>query len=306
MNQNYKIKKLTIDQLQGRELIYHSLIKSNHQLVVIYGHHSVLERWLGMAEAFASFGQVNMPDLPGFGGMTSFYKIHKRPSLDNYAEYLHKYLLANFKNKKVTLVGLSFGFIVLTRLLQNYPEHQKDINLLISVVGFSHANEFRFSPVRRYFYIFGSQVLAYRPMAKLYSLIFVKSGLMRYIYQYSYNAKSKFTNLTKAQLTLAIAMEMRLWQVNDMPTHMYTSHDFFSLDNTQVKIPLTIWHVSVKADIYFNAQQIRVNLAKIFKTVNFYLEDSPTHAPTVIADAQEFLKLIPKPIIKQLQAQAKI
>ncbi len=44
----------------------------SHVLVIVYGHHASLERNLGLAQYLRRFGQVIMPDLPGFGGMDSF------------------------------------------------------------------------------------------------------------------------------------------------------------------------------------------------------------------------------------------
>src|SRR3954468_11091969 len=89
-------------QAQGREILF------------VYGHHSSLERWWGLVQVLNRYGAVTMPDMPGFGGMDSFYKIGRKPTIDNMADYLAAFIKLRYKRKKIVIVGMSFGFAVAT------------------------------------------------------------------------------------------------------------------------------------------------------------------------------------------------
>src|SRR5437899_499489 len=87
------IVPLNINGMEGR-MLHLPAPKSRQDchILYIYGHHSSLERWWGLAQAFNEFGEVTAPDLPGFGGMDSFYTIGKKPDLDNMADYLASFV----------------------------------------------------------------------------------------------------------------------------------------------------------------------------------------------------------------------
>ena len=50
----------------------------DRNILLIYGHHAMLERWWGLVENLNLYGTVTMPDMPGFGGMDSFSKIGQK------------------------------------------------------------------------------------------------------------------------------------------------------------------------------------------------------------------------------------
>jgi len=81
--------------------------------------------------------------------MDSFYKIGRAPTLDAFADYLAAFIKMRYRNRRVTIVGISFGFLVVTRMLQRYPELCKRIDLVVSIVGFMHRDDFTFPPRRR-------------------------------------------------------------------------------------------------------------------------------------------------------------
>jgi pimeloyl-ACP methyl ester carboxylesterase len=95
---NY-IAPIDINNLKGRCLNLPNK-SSSRKILFIYGHHSSLERWWGLMQALNEYGDVTMPDLPGFGGMDSFYKIGKKPTLDNMADYLKKFIKQHYKEEK--------------------------------------------------------------------------------------------------------------------------------------------------------------------------------------------------------------
>ena len=90
-----------------------------------------------------------MPDLPGFGGMDSFNSIGRTPTIDEYADYLAAFVKMRYRRKKVTIIGISFGFVVATRMLQRYPELASKVDIVVSIVGFMHKTDFLFKSKQR-------------------------------------------------------------------------------------------------------------------------------------------------------------
>ena len=82
------IVPVNINGLKGRMLKVPASAKMKREIIFVYGHHASLERVYGFAEFLRRYGNVLVPDLPGFGGMDSYYKIHEKPTLDNLADYL--------------------------------------------------------------------------------------------------------------------------------------------------------------------------------------------------------------------------
>jgi pimeloyl-ACP methyl ester carboxylesterase len=69
--------------------------KQKREILFIYGHHSSIERWWGLSLELNKLGAVTVPDLPGFGGMKSLYKIGQAPTIDNLADYLAAFVKRN-------------------------------------------------------------------------------------------------------------------------------------------------------------------------------------------------------------------
>src|SRR5689334_19455199 len=124
------IVPLNINGLEGRMLHMPAAKKGrNREILLIYGHHAMLERWWGLVQNLNDYGTVTMPDLPGFGGMDSFAKIGRKPTIDAFADYMAAFIKLRYKRKRVTMVAISFGFVVATRMLQRYPELTKKVDL---------------------------------------------------------------------------------------------------------------------------------------------------------------------------------
>src|SRR5918999_1439059 len=84
------LQKTHLHGLNGRALELPAPAgKETHlPILLIYGHHSSLERMYSAAKAFNAYSRVTVPDLPGFGGMPSLTTVHKAPNIDNLADYL--------------------------------------------------------------------------------------------------------------------------------------------------------------------------------------------------------------------------
>ena len=92
--------------------------KSPETLVMIHGYrgnHHGLEAIAGALESI----NVVIPDLPGFGESEPFATTH---NIQNYAQWLHEFLVSLKLSKKPHLLGHSFGSIVVSAQAAKYDD----------------------------------------------------------------------------------------------------------------------------------------------------------------------------------------
>lgn len=299
------ISSLVINGLHGRVMTVPAKKPAKREILLIYGHHSALERMYSLAENLAQYGKVTMPDLPGFGGMNSFYVIGEKPSLDNMADYLATFIKLHYKKRKLTICAMSYGFVVVAKMLQKYPNIAKQVDILISLVGFSSHNDFILSHRRQ---------VVYKTLAWLFSGG-LSSTFVRYValqplfiktaYRLQASTHPKMVGANKDELKKRLDFEVFLWQANDVRTYMYTTVCFLNLDITNSKVNLPIHHVAVDDDQYFNNKQVVANFKTIFNDVVVYKAHMPNHAPTVISNAKEAGAFIPAKLRKLLSKDPK-
>lgn len=302
------IVPLNINGLEGRMLHIPAPKgkRSDIEIMFIYGHHSSLERWWGVAQVLNRYAAVTVPDLPGFGGMDSFYKIGKKPTVDNLADYLAAFIKLRYKRKKVVIAGMSFGFVVATRMLQRYPELTKKVELMVSIVGFAHHDDFIFSPARYWGYYTGAQIISTRPGAAFFRHVLLHPLVLRNLYGRTHNAKHKFAQAKDAEdLERIKDVEVRLWHDNDPRTWAFTTKEFLKFDNCKVRVDLSLWHVAANADHFFDSNIVEQHLKVIFSDVHVSTIDLKAHAPSVIADAKAAAPLIPPVLRRKLSTLGK-
>ncbi|HYH35916.1 MAG TPA: alpha/beta hydrolase [Candidatus Saccharimonadales bacterium] len=274
---------------------------AGREVLFVYGHHSTLERWWGVAQVLNRYGAVTAPDLPGFGGMESFYRIGKKPTLDNMADYLAAFIKLRYRRKKLAIVGLSYGFIVATRMLQKYPELTKKVTLLVSLVGFAHRDDFTFTKPRYYAYRYGSYLLTYRPAAALFYHVALNPWVLRSFYGRTHNAKHKYSLAETAEEIAQIQeVEVGLWRDNDVRTWGFTTNEFLQLDNCKVRVNLPVWHIGAKNDHFFDNRLVEQHLRVIFTGFESATFDMKAHAPSVLADEKEAAALFPAKLRRHL------
>ncbi len=295
------IQPLFINNLHGRVLrISSSKPKPGKEILLVYGHHSSLERMYGIAEAFSQFGTVTMPDLPGFGGMDSFYKIGMKPTIDNLADYLATFVTLRYRRKRVTIVGMSFGFIVITRMLQRYPDLVKKVDILVSLVGFSHFSDFSFSKKLMFASRALSFTLARRPFAFLFYNVALHPLLIRTVYSRTPNAIHKFESLDEKTKQNMLDFEVILWRSNDARTHWNTAFDMLTVDNCKKQVALPIHNVSIVNDQYFDSAVVEQHMRVIYEDFIAYHATLPVHAPSIISKRAEAEPFIPAKLKKVL------
>jgi pimeloyl-ACP methyl ester carboxylesterase len=166
---------LDISGLSGRMLrLPAPSPRKRREILMIPGHHTSIERLSGLTEYINQFGVVTLPDMPGFGGMDSLYNIGEKATLDNLADYLASFIKVRYKNRRFTIMAISYGFAVVTRMLQKYPEIAKKVDLLVSWVGFVHKDDFKWKKSTIFWLRTGSWIFAHRLPA---GFIQLKTGI---------------------------------------------------------------------------------------------------------------------------------
>lgn len=294
------IVPLNINGLEGRMLRLPAKHKSKakREILFLYGSHSSIERWWGLSTELTKFGTVTVPDLPGLGGMTSLYKIGRSATIDHMADYMAAFIKLKYKNKKVTLMGMSLGFVIITRMLQKYPELSKKVNMLVSIVGFAHNEDLIFSKKRLFIYRNTSRIFAHKLPATMFRYTVLQPVFIRYAYHRTHNAKEKFEAMSGDEFKRTMEMEIELWHINDVRTQFKNYLEIFALDNTNVPVALPVYHVAAKKDRFFNVTRVEEHMRRIFTDFHLYYTSAPNHAPTVIATAKEASNFVPKDLAK--------
>ncbi len=284
--------------LKGRMLRLPSQNRSSSEILVVYGHHAMLERWWGLAQSLQQYGNVTMPDLPGFGGMDSFNDIGTKPTIDAYADYLASFIKLRYRRKKLSIIGISFGFVIVTRMFQRYPDLLKQVKLVVSAAGFAHHDDFRFSRVRMFNYRMAAKPLSYRVPAFMFRHASLNPPVLRFAYGKTYNAKHKFAEVLGSADAYKAMMdfEVKLWQINDVRTHWATVYEFLHLDNCNDHVPTMLFHMYSEDDNYFNNHIVEQHLRVIFEDVQMVKTTSSKHIPSVLANKQDFDLYLPEAI----------
>ncbi len=287
------IEPLYMNGLQGRMLRLPPPAGKKREILLIYGHHASIERMFGVADYLNRYGGVTLPDLPGFGGMDSFYKLGEKPTLDNLADYAASFMKLRYKRRKVTILATSFGFVIVTRMLQRYPELAKRVDLLVSFVGFVHRDDFRLPPFQYWGVRALSRLMSWRISAWIFKHFILRPTFIGLMYTVFAPRHAKLKDADEAEQKARIEFETYLWQCNDVRTRGYTASLFLNLDLCNAQVDLPVHHIAVAHDHYFDNQIVEQHLNVIYKEVEVSTSTSLAHAPTVIADAAAAAPFIP-------------
>lgn len=272
-------------------------------ILFIYGHHASLERQFGVMQVLNRYGSVTMPDLPGFGGMEPFYKIGLKPSLDNLADYLAAFVKMRYKRKKVTIMAMSFGFTVATRMLQRFPELTKKVDLLVSVVGFTHHDEFAFTRKTFLLFRYGASFFSNRIPAYLGRTLALRPSLIRATYKLVGDSNPKMRDASEEERKKRIDFEVHLWRINDLRTYMDVTVTMMTMNLVDERVDLPVYHIGVDTDRYFDNHVVEQHMNIIFNKVNIIKTSYKNHGPTVIADAKAASDFIPTQLKRILARQ---
>lgn len=294
------IVPLNINGLHGRMLRVPAKSKKNREILLVYGHHASIERMIGFVEELNKYGTVTLPDLPGFGGMDSLYKIGEKPTLDNLADYLAAFIKLRYRRRRITIMGMSLGFLIVTKMLQKYPEIAKQVNLLVSVVGFAHHEDFILPKRIRWPLRIIASLCSNKYPALFVRTFILRGPVIRLCYALVANNHSKLKDADSKEQKKRINFEIKLWQANDIRTYMDTTITMLRVNTCDIQVPLQVHHVAVNVDRYFDNHRVEQHLGVIYTQVNIIKVGQNVHAPTVIATAKEAAPFIPPALRKLL------
>ncbi len=293
------IHRLNVNGLSGRMLRMPPTKRKRREILLIYGHHSSLERVYNICEYLRSYGFITVPDLPGFGGMDSFFTISKKPTIDNLADYLASFIKLRYKNRRLSIVGISFGTVIVTRTLQKYPEIAKKVDIVVSMAGFVHADDFKWKKRNFYFLMASAKLMRTRP-ASAFARLTLKAPIIRGGYRLIENKHEKLRDASEPQRKERIDFEVELWQQNDFRTYAYTGVEMLKLDLTKQHVDLPIYHIAVDDDRYFDHLKVEEHLCLIFSSCEILHPKGRFHGPTVIPGLEEIAHFIPAKIRRLL------
>ena len=297
------IQPLYMNGLNGRVLHRPAKKSGQREMLLLYGSHSSIERMAAFAEELNKYGDITLPDWPGFGDMDSLFKIGEKPDLDAMADYLASFVRLRYKKRHFTIIGMSYGFIVATRMLQKHPQIAKQVDLIVSIAGFARADDFHVP--RRNFYAmkYGTWLLRHR-FPTLLARLAIRPSTVRMTYNAMANRHSKMKGADYAERKLRIDFEVNLWKINDLRTYFYTAYTMFTLDlcNQHVEnVPL--YHIAIANDQFFNNHLVEQHLNVIYPKVTVVKAHLPAHMPTVIATAKEVAPFFPSKLRRVLAAK---
>jgi pimeloyl-ACP methyl ester carboxylesterase len=198
-----------------------------------------------------------------------------------------------FRRKRITIVGISFGFLVVTRMLQKYPELAKKVDVLVSIVGFMHRDDFVYTRVQRQIFRRATRLFATPPVALIIRYGFLNKYMLRKFYMKMPNSKRRFIEVTEAEFNRTMDFEVKLWQANDVRTHWLTTSEFLNVDNCTARVKLPIYHVASKHDHYFNNEMVKQHMQVVFKPYRQFMAGSKAHTPSILADVKAVQVFLP-------------
>ena len=296
------ITPLRMNKLHGRMMRLPPKTK-NKEILLVYGHHASLERVYGFAEYLNRYGAVTVPDLPGFGGMESFYKIDREPTIDAMADYLASFIKLQYKRRRLTIIGMSLSVPVITRMLQKYPAITKRVNLFISYVGFVHKDDF--SIRRSYFWgLYALSVIFSRKIPSSIAKTFIiRRTALDFVMRLSPWVQHKFEDISELKKKEIMDFETELWLINDFRTRFRTTKEMLTLDLCGKKTGSPIYQISVKDDKYFDNKVVEQHMRIIFSDFELIETKITSHAPSILANAREISSIVPKRV-RQLIREA--
>jgi pimeloyl-ACP methyl ester carboxylesterase len=287
------IQPLVMNGLSGRMLVMPAKGSKKREILLVYGQHASIERTKSLADEFSRYGNVTVPDLPGFGGMEALYKLGTEPDLDVMADYLASFIKLKYNRKRLSIIGVSYSFTVVTRMLQKYPELVKKIDLVVSIVGFVHYEDFKFKSENLRWMRLGTKIFSYRLPAWFAKNILLRGPFISGTYKLVADKHAKFKDADAIERKRRIKFEIVLWKINDIRTYMHTINGMLSLDLCNKRVDLPVYHVAVKGDQYFDNYKVEQHMQVIYNSFKAFNADLGAHMPTIVATAEEVAPLIP-------------
>ncbi len=256
------------------------------ELLFVYGQNGSLESWWGLLQQLQRYGNVTAADLPGFGGMDSLYKLRRRPTLDNLADYLAAFVKLRYKKRRFTILAEGWGFAVATRMLQSYPVLARKVDLVVSFGGFAHCDDLQLGRTKLFIRRIVARFYALRLNAWWFKAISWHSTLLR----------RRYRRLDQRASQAAIDYKVMLTRQSDFRTSMTTMVSIFELDNCRRPIDLPLWHVTAAGDKLYAQPLVEQHLRVIFNNFHHCQVKTDLSNPLRSADPKTAAGLLPAEI----------
>ncbi len=197
---------------------------------------------------------------------------------------------------------MSYSFLIVTRMLQKYPDIAKQVDLLVSSVGFVHYDDFRVPKYQIAGLKAMSWVLQRNPFAYFARHTVFNEFSVKNFYKYFGAKHSKMQDAGNEKVKeKRIRSEVILWEINDMRTRMKTMYDCFRVDLLDRQVDLPVYHIYVEDDRFFNNRIVEQHMRIIFKDFIGIKTDIVGHMPSIVATKQDADVFIPKELKKLLK-----
>lgn len=286
-----EISTISIGGHDTRKLFLKSDKKNNY--LIVYGHHSNIERIYSLALFLNRYGSVTAVDLPGHAGIPAKWK---NPKFGNYADYLKECINHLYKDDdRVNIVTMSYGFILVTTLLQMYPELQPKIARVISLGSFTSDKQLNFSWLLKNIYRITSWVLSRSMVVFLVETMILKNKwCLRWIITSSLRRSPKTKGVDRIQFNKIVDMEMNLWSGSDFETHYKTTLKMLKFSLPEEKIASSLINLYSKSDQYIIPEKSINAINRIYQDAIHLPVDLKSHAPSLVADVKEIEDMMPR------------
>ena len=261
------IKSIKIGGMSGRMLHLPPPEGRSKKILFLHGQHASIERMYSTCQFLNEYGEVYQPDMPGFGGMTSFYKVGLKPSYDNYADFLYTFMKSHKLTRDVTVVGMSLGSQVMTRMFQKHPDSVKWVSSPMALAGFGAGSDFIRSNFFRIVVVPLSYFLSTRIGAWMMRYIFFGVAIPVVMPIFS-KFKAKMQHHDEKIRKQMKVMETTLWRINDHLTHGVTAKMMVKQDLRKFsskKIPTTLHNIVTINDQFFDNKQVAKTMSQLYE-----------------------------------------
>ena len=290
-DKNNNIQSLKMNRLQGRFMRVNAVTSKNREILLVYDVPMNIEMITPMANSLAKFGNVTVPDLPGIGGMNSFYTIKQKPTTENYARYLASFIKLRYQRRRVTIVGIGFGFTIIAQLIKQHPSIAKRIDLAVSIDGFLHSIDLNIEPSQKQFVKLKRLLQSTRIACAVASVTSFQTGI---IANTIFSRDIKVNNEYRQHAIAA-------WQQVDIRTYRTIQKQLTDLDLLKSNTTIPVTHVYISGSYWNLDADITTEHMKIFSTkANTIRIPQDKRFHSTLQKSSHFTKLIPKTLKDQL------
>lgn len=275
---------------------------SKREILLIYDINSNIEKWWGLIVALKNYANVSVIDLPGLGGMDSFYTIGLKPTIDNMADYLSAFIKLKYKRKSLSVMGIGFGFVALTRMLQRNPEIGSKVDLVVCLNGYAHKDAFKFTKAKKQLRRAYSYLCSTKPVSDIVRLALFNRPFLEARYPVSKMPNRRDDGLAKE---FARQFKIDLIKATDFRTRMFLNIELLKLDNCTSRINKTLWHITTsRSDPEVDQKLVEQHFKVIFDQYIHLPTKIKGGMPVILNDQKLALKFLPAKLRRQLRVHS--